>query len=42
VSEAFQYAIDNKGNDVKLFCVGSLYMVGEIMEYIKKGINYND
>lgn len=42
VSEAFRYAIDNKGNGVKLFCVGSLYMVGEIMEYIKKGINYND
>ena len=34
VSEAFQYAVDNKGNDEKLFCVGSLYMVGEIMEYI--------
>ncbi len=37
VSEAFNYALENKGEDEKLFCVGSLYMVGEIMELIRKG-----
>ncbi len=38
VTEGFKYAISNKSSDEKLFCVGSLYMVGEIMEYIQKDI----
>ncbi len=37
VIEGFEYALRNKKDDEKLFCVGSLYMVGEIMEYIEKG-----
>ncbi len=37
VSEAFEYALNNRKSCEKLFCVGSLYMVGEVMEYIKKG-----
>lgn len=37
VSEAFEYAIKNKMKQEKLFCVGSLYMVGEVLECIRKG-----
>lgn len=37
VSEAFEYILQNKVDGDKVFCVGSLYMVGEIMEYIRKG-----
>ena len=36
VKEAFVYALESKCDDEKVFCVGSLYMVGEIMEYIGK------
>lgn len=36
VKEAFAYALESKCDEEKLFCVGSLYMVGEIMEYIGK------
>ena len=39
VTEAFEYALQHKNDGAKLFCVGSLYMVGEIMEYILKGKN---
>lgn len=37
IAEGFEYAISNRKSKEKLFCVGSLYMVGEIMEYIQKG-----
>lgn len=37
VAEGFEYALNNKCSNERLFCVGSLYMVGEIMEYIQKG-----
>jgi len=37
VVEGFEYAMKHKKDNEKLFCVGSLYMVGEIMEYIEKG-----
>ena len=36
--EAFRKALDTKGEDGMLFCVGSLYLVGEIKTAILKGI----
>ena len=36
--EAFRKALSEKGNDGLLFCVGSLYLVGEIKTAILKGI----
>ena len=30
VKEAFHYALDQKGKDGILYCLGSLYLVGEI------------
>ena len=38
VEEAFQKALEAKGEDGMLFCVGSLYLVGEIKTAILKGI----
>ena len=38
VEEAFCKALDEKGEDGMLFCVGSLYLVGEIKAAIQKGI----
>ena len=38
VEEAFQKALAEKGEDGMLFCVGSLYLVGEIKTAILKGI----
>lgn len=38
VEIAFQKALEAKGNDGMLFCVGSLYLVGEIKAAILKGI----
>ena len=37
VAEAFHKALDEKGEDGLLFCVGSLYLVGEIKAEIQKG-----
>ncbi len=42
ITEAFEYAVQSKDSNEKLFCVGSLYMVGEIMEYLEKGLENND
>ena len=36
--EAFRKALSEKGDDGLLFCVGSLYLVGEIKTAILKGI----
>lgn len=36
VEEAFKKALDKKGEDGMLFCVGSLYLVGEIKAIIAK------
>ena len=36
--EAFKKALAVKGEDGLLFCVGSLYLVGEIKTAILKGI----
>lgn len=41
VTEAFRYAVNDKAESEKLFCVGSLYMVGEIKEYIGKEKHYD-
>lgn len=42
VCEAFEYAVSTKSESTKLFCVGSLYMVGEIKEYLEKGKGHHD
>ena len=39
-SEAFARALEEKGTDGMLFCVGSLYLVGEIKDEIRR--NYHD
>lgn len=36
--EAFQKALKAKGEDGMLFCVGSLYLVGEIKAAVQKGV----
>ena len=38
VEIAFKKALEQKGEDGMLFCVGSLYLVGEIKTAILKGI----
>lgn len=38
VEMAFKKALEQKGEDGMLFCVGSLYLVGEIKTAILKGI----
>ena len=36
VEEAFREAVSQKGEDGLLFCVGSLYLVGEIKEILRR------
>ena len=36
IEEAFAKALASKGEDGMLFCVGSLYLVGEIKDVIRK------
>ena len=38
VEEAFKKALAAKGEDGMLFCVGSLYLVGEIKTLILQGV----
>ena len=38
IEEAFRKALAAKGEDGMLFCVGSLYLVGEIKAALNKGI----
>ena len=38
VEEAFKKALEAKGEDGMLFCVGSLYLVGEIKTLILQGV----
>ena len=36
IPEAFEYAHTVKGEDGLLFCVGSLYLVGEIKSFVRE------
>ena len=36
IEQAFARALEAKGDDGMLFCVGSLYLVGEIKDVIRR------